>query len=242
MGRTERNSYCSLFLLVLRCFTSQSLLRAGVTPRITVQHCRVPPFGHLRITGYKPPPRSFSQASHVLLSRPRPRHPPCTLNCVSRTETYIPQSLLLTLRHASLRIRGIPLHIRMSNDCVLSSKRKPPLRAVFGAYAREALRPIRSENSWFSLRRHVKMSIEESPLGVKLLAKTKKNGPWEGRFSLCVETLVLHLRLHLVKVASSCCLATKSKGEPNSKRNGDHDTRKEGRDERRSYLELIKSR
>ncbi len=82
----ERNSYCSLFLRVLRCFTSPGSLLAGVTPRIPVQNWRVSPFGHLRIKGYKPPPRSFSQVSRVLHSRPRPRHPPCTLN-VSRTET-----------------------------------------------------------------------------------------------------------------------------------------------------------
>lgn len=93
---TERNSYCYLFLRVLRCFTSPGALRAGVTPRMIVQHYRVSPFGHLRITGYKPPPRSFSQVSRVLLSRPRPRHPPCTLT-VSRTETYIPQSLFTAL-------------------------------------------------------------------------------------------------------------------------------------------------
>ena len=43
---------------------------------------RVSPFGDLRIKGYKPPPRSFSQVSRVLHSRPRPRHPPCTLNCL----------------------------------------------------------------------------------------------------------------------------------------------------------------
>ncbi|KKW43150.1 MAG: hypothetical protein UY93_C0004G0002 [Parcubacteria group bacterium GW2011_GWA1_56_13] len=68
----ERNSSCSLFLRVLRCFTSPGSLHTGVTPRITVQHCRVSPFGYLRIKGYKPPPRSFSQVSRVLLSRPRP--------------------------------------------------------------------------------------------------------------------------------------------------------------------------
>ena len=32
---TERNSYCFLFLRVLRCFTSPSSHRAGVTPRIS---------------------------------------------------------------------------------------------------------------------------------------------------------------------------------------------------------------
>ncbi len=88
IGRTERNSYCSLFLRVLRCFTSPGSLHAGVTPRIPVQHWRVSPFGHLRITGYKPPPQSFSQVSRVLLSRPRPRHPPCTLMSLVRRPIY----------------------------------------------------------------------------------------------------------------------------------------------------------
>ena len=87
-ARTERNSHCSLFLRVLRCFTSPGSHHAGVTPRITVQNWRVSPFGYLRIKGYKPPPRSFSQVSHVLLRRPRPRHPPCTLNCLSYGDLY----------------------------------------------------------------------------------------------------------------------------------------------------------
>ncbi len=85
---TERNTYCSLFLLVLRCFTSQGSHRASVTSRITVQNCRVSPFGYLRIKGYKPPPRSFSQVSRVLHSRPRPRHPPCTLMSLVRRPIY----------------------------------------------------------------------------------------------------------------------------------------------------------
>ena len=49
---------------------------------------RVSPFGYLRIKGYKPPPRSFSQVSRVLHSRPRPRHPPCTLMSLVRRPTY----------------------------------------------------------------------------------------------------------------------------------------------------------
>ena len=84
----ERNSYCSLFLLVLRCFTSQGSHQASVTSLVTVQNCRVSPFGYLRIKGYKPPPRSFSQVSRVLHSRPRPRHPPCTLMSLVRRPIY----------------------------------------------------------------------------------------------------------------------------------------------------------
>ena len=85
---TERNSYCSLFLRVLRCFTSPGSLHAGGTPRIPVQNWRVSLFGYLRIKGYKPPPRSFSQVSRVLHSRPRPRHPPCTLMSLMRNFVY----------------------------------------------------------------------------------------------------------------------------------------------------------
>ena len=63
---------------------------------------RVSPFGNLRIKGYKPPPRSLSQVSRVLHSRPRPRHPPCTLS-ISRAEIYItPHYIFFTmtlLRH-----------------------------------------------------------------------------------------------------------------------------------------------
>ncbi|TSC70399.1 MAG: hypothetical protein G01um101449_373 [Parcubacteria group bacterium Gr01-1014_49] len=51
-------------------------------------YARVSPFGYLRIKGYKPPPRSFSQVSRVLHSRPRPRHPPCTLMSPVRRPAY----------------------------------------------------------------------------------------------------------------------------------------------------------
>ena len=36
-AHTESNSYCSLFLSVLRCFTSRGSLHTGVTPRVPVQ-------------------------------------------------------------------------------------------------------------------------------------------------------------------------------------------------------------
>ena len=110
-ARTERYSYCSLFLLVLRCFTSQGSLLADVTPRITVQNCRVSPFGHFRIKGYKPPPRNFSQVSRVLHSRPRPRHPPCTLMSLVRRPIYHNHYCTpLIVRDE----RFLPLYIRMS--------------------------------------------------------------------------------------------------------------------------------
>src|SRR3989344_4327960 len=57
-------------------------------PTDSSSNWRVSPFGYLRITGYKPPPRSFSQVSHVLLRRPRPRHPPCTLMSLARKPEY----------------------------------------------------------------------------------------------------------------------------------------------------------
>ena len=84
--RTECNSYCSLFLRVLRCFTSPGSLSQTLRREYPPKGGWVSPFGHLRIAGYTPPPRSFSQVDHVLHRRPRPRHPPCTLH-VSRTET-----------------------------------------------------------------------------------------------------------------------------------------------------------
>jgi hypothetical protein len=103
---------------------------------------RVSPFGHLRIKGYKPPPRSFSQVSHVLHRHPKPRHPPCTL-IVSHAETYIPQSLLKHFLHPCLR-RGVDYlcssgslahqragRIRMSKStCTLFENENRPCGAV----------------------------------------------------------------------------------------------------------------
>ncbi len=100
---------------------------------------RVSPFGHLRITGYKPPPRSFSQVSHVLLRRPRPRHPPCTLNCLLCGDLYT-TIIICTLITPRLSSRGF--HYLCTQPCWLTnktglfvcqksrvpSKRKPPLR------------------------------------------------------------------------------------------------------------------
>ncbi len=48
---TERNSYCSLFLRVLRCFTSPGSLHVGVTPRISSS--RLEGFPHSDISGSK---------------------------------------------------------------------------------------------------------------------------------------------------------------------------------------------
>ncbi len=61
------NTYLFLFLLVLKCFTSQGALLV-----IKWQDHRglldgVPPFGDLRITGCFAPTRSLSQQRHVLL-------------------------------------------------------------------------------------------------------------------------------------------------------------------------------
>src|SRR3989344_4382732 len=122
----ERNSYCSLFLLVLRCFTSQGSHQASVTSLVTVQNCRVSPFGYLRIKGYKPPPRSFSQVSRVLHSRPRPRHPPCTLMSLVRRPIYHNHSISLPAHRNPSRVRGFSLlRIRMSKIRVSPPKTKP---------------------------------------------------------------------------------------------------------------------
>ena len=106
---------------------------------------RVSPFGDLRIKGYKPPPRSFSQVNRVLHSRPRPRHPPCTLMSLVRRPIYHISFTHIFLPHNKL-LRGfnLPIHIRMSKIGVFHSKRKPPQGAVFVCFAPEALRPIRS--------------------------------------------------------------------------------------------------
>ena len=69
---------------------------------------RVSPFGHLRITGYKPPPRSFSQVSHVLHRHPKPRHPPCTLNCLLCGDLYT-TIIICTLITPRLSPRGFHL-------------------------------------------------------------------------------------------------------------------------------------
>ena len=125
---TERNSYCSLFLRVLRCFTSPGSHHAGVTPRIPVQNWRVSPFGYLRIKGYKPPPRSFSQVSRVLHSRPRPRHSPCTLMSLARNFVYHNHYLHFD---TPILFRGrdfqLPMHIRMSKFRVSVKTRTAPL-------------------------------------------------------------------------------------------------------------------
>lgn len=60
----------------------------------------VSPFGDLRIKGYKPPPRSFSQVSRVLHSRPRPRHPPCTLISLMRNFVHHNHCLQSDARHS----------------------------------------------------------------------------------------------------------------------------------------------
>jgi hypothetical protein len=128
---TERNSYCSLFLPVLRCFTSRGSHQASVTLLVAVQHCRVSPFGHLRIKGYKPPPRSFSQVSRVLHSRPRPRHPPCTLMSPARRPEYhnysFAHSRTKTTSHARVFYY---LYVFVCQRCSCLLKRKPPHGAV----------------------------------------------------------------------------------------------------------------
>ena len=70
------NTYLSLFLLVLRCFTSQGTLlfrdRRGLLDGVS-------PFGNLRIKGCYAPPRSLSQLRYVLHRLLKSRHPPYAL-------------------------------------------------------------------------------------------------------------------------------------------------------------------
>ena len=131
----EHNSYCSLFLLVLRCFTSQGSLLADVTPRITVQNCRVSPFGDFRIKGYKPPPRNFSQVSRVLHSRPRPRHPPCTLMSLVRRPIYHNHYLHFDTHH-TWKCDGSSITFAYSyvKECVSLETKEPPQGAVLSRF------------------------------------------------------------------------------------------------------------
>ena len=48
----------------------------------------VSPFGHLRIKGCSPPPRSLSQARHVLHRFSKPRHPPYALFSSTQINTH----------------------------------------------------------------------------------------------------------------------------------------------------------
>jgi len=112
---------------------------------------RVSPFGHLRIKGYKPPPRSFSQVSRVLHSRPRPRHPPCTLMSLVRRPIhhnhYLQFDTLMTARHESFNSPATKspaqvVFLGTTRLCVFVcqrfpclQKRKPPQGAVFERFA-----------------------------------------------------------------------------------------------------------
>ena len=72
----ESSVYCFLFLLVLRCFTSQ---RSPLHTQVTSGTSGVSPFGHIRVKGYLAPYRILSQPYHVLHRSLKPRHPPYTL-------------------------------------------------------------------------------------------------------------------------------------------------------------------
>ena len=73
------NKYFFLFLLVLRCFTSQGTLLYHKDKDCKGLLYRVSPFGDLRIKGYYTPPRSLSQLRHVLHRLLKSRHPPYAL-------------------------------------------------------------------------------------------------------------------------------------------------------------------
>ena len=73
------NTYLSLLLLVLRCFTSQGALSYHKDKNCEGLLHRVSPFGNLRIKGCYTPPRSLSQLRHVLHRLLKSRHPPYAL-------------------------------------------------------------------------------------------------------------------------------------------------------------------
>lgn len=91
LGRYCPCGLCFLFLQVLRCFTSLgSHIESQVLYHAGLPH-EVSPFGHLRIKGYKAPPRSLSQPYHVLHRFLKPRHPPYALG--SYQEPYTPHCI-----------------------------------------------------------------------------------------------------------------------------------------------------
>jgi len=67
-GPKTKDWRCFLFLRLLRCFTSAGTRALG-HPRLRSDSTsdQVSPFGHLRIKGCLPPPRSFSQAATSFL-------------------------------------------------------------------------------------------------------------------------------------------------------------------------------
>ena len=73
------NNYCSLLLLVLRCFTSQGMLLEHKAQGCRGLLYRVSPFGNLRIKDCFASPRSLSQQRHVLHRLLKSRHPPYAL-------------------------------------------------------------------------------------------------------------------------------------------------------------------
>jgi hypothetical protein len=79
----ERDVYWFLFLQVLRCFTSLSVLHghASMIPAISR---RVSPFGYSRIEACLSAPRDFSQTGCVLHRSTKSRHPPYTLQTSAR--------------------------------------------------------------------------------------------------------------------------------------------------------------
>ena len=106
---------------------------------------RVSPFGYFRIKGYKPPPRNFSQVSRVLHSRPRPRHPPCTLMSLVRRPIYhISFSLALARKTFPCEGFFIFTYSYVKNRCPLIETKTAPRGGFRVLSAPEALRPIRS--------------------------------------------------------------------------------------------------
>lgn len=78
LGNSIRFRDWSLFLQVLKCFTSLGLL-VCVKRKRTRFNAWVSSFGNLRIDGCSTPPRSLSQLCYVLHRLLKPRHPPYAL-------------------------------------------------------------------------------------------------------------------------------------------------------------------
>ena len=110
---------------------------------------RVSPFGDLRIKGYKPPPRSFSQVSRVLHRRPRPRHPPCTLNRLPCGDLYSTIYLhFATSQHHCCEDFYYHLCVFVCQRSVSPETKEPP-EAVLSALTRAGLTAYPLLKVWF---------------------------------------------------------------------------------------------
>ena len=139
----ERYSYCSLFLLVLRCFTSQGLLHADVTLRIS--HIKQDGFPHSDTSGSKAInrlPETFRRliaSFFAILGQGIHRVLLClscgtlytTIFCFYPANGGVHFDTPVTVMSRDFQL---PMRIRMSKIQCLQ-KRKPPQGAVFERFA-----------------------------------------------------------------------------------------------------------